>query len=86
MNKEIEALSEDIVKYYANKLGFNFETEAYFGSVDILYKQQYGISKEDFCRIANITFDNNKLEKILKNYKYNNNWKIIFLFYTLFKS
>ncbi len=70
---EIEALSEDIVKYYANKLGFNFEKEAYFGSVDILYKQQYGISKEDFCRIANITFDNNKLEKILKNYKYNNN-------------
>ena len=61
---EIEALSEDIVKYYANKLGFNFETEAYFGSVDILYKQQYGISKKDFCRIKNITFNNNELKKI----------------------
>ena len=33
---EIEALSEDIVKYYANKLGFNFEKEAFL-EVSIFY-------------------------------------------------
>ena len=64
---EIEALSEDIVKYYTEKLGFNFEKDAYFGSVDVLYVNKYGISKEDFCRIENITFNNNELKSKLEN-------------------
>lgn len=64
---EIEALSEDIVKYYTEKLGFNFEKDAYFGSVDVLYANKYKISKEDFCRIENITFNNNELKSKLEN-------------------
>lgn len=66
---EIEALDEEIVKYYAEKLGFNFEKDAYFGSTDVLYKEQYGIDKETFCRIKNITFNDFELKKILNSSK-----------------
>lgn len=64
---EIEALSEDIVKYCAEKLGFNFEKDAYFGSVDVLYEIQYKISKEDFCKIEKIIFNDNQLKSKLEN-------------------
>lgn len=63
---EIEALEEDIVRKYSELLGFNFDEEAYFGGVETLYNKQFGISKEDFCKIDKITFNDEKLKSILK--------------------
>lgn len=69
---EIEGKSEDIVKEYSNKLGFNFDKDAYFGGVDVLYKKAYNIDSEDFCKIPTITFNNedfhNQLLTYTKNY------------------
>lgn len=67
---EIEAKSEELVKKYAKLLDFDFEQEAYFGGVDILYNKQFNIPK----KIVNeelpiITFNNKDLEKKLNSYK-----------------
>lgn len=66
---EIEAKSEEIVKKYSKMLGFDFDHEAYFGSVDILYKQVYGIPTDKFIKIKKITFNNSDFERELDSYR-----------------
>ncbi|MDR3290284.1 MAG: CYTH domain-containing protein [Rickettsiales bacterium] len=66
---EIEAENEEIVKKYSKSLGFDFEKEAYFGGVDVLYAQQYGYPQEDINVIPIFTFDNEELKKELNKYK-----------------
>jgi len=63
---EIEAKHEEIVRQYSEKLGFDFDREAYFGSVDILYKEVYGISKESFINIKRITADDEEFKRELE--------------------
>lgn len=66
---EIEAKNEEIVKKYSSMLNFNFDKEAYFGSVDVLYKKQYSVPEEDFIKIRKIVFSNNDFYETLKKYK-----------------
>lgn len=42
---EIEGISEEAVRMVSDKLGFNYD-EAYFGAVDGLYAEKYGIDEE----------------------------------------
>ena len=64
---EIEAKSEDIVRKYSKLLNFDFNKEAFFGSVDVLYKKQFGISKEDFIKIPKVVFNDDSLFEQLNN-------------------
>ena len=66
---EIEAKNKDIVEKYSSLLGFNLEHDAYFGSVDVLYKKQFNIPKDIFVNIKTITFNNKEFEQILQRYK-----------------
>ncbi len=64
---EIEAQSENLVRKYTKIFDFNFENDAYFGGVAVLYNKIYNIDKEIVNKLPNITFDNIELEKFLKN-------------------
>lgn len=66
---EIEGLTEELVKKYSELLGFDFQKEAYFGSVDVLYEKVYNISRKEFCSLNKITFDNTNLKIILEQYR-----------------
>ncbi|MDD2840151.1 MAG: CYTH domain-containing protein [Rickettsiales bacterium] len=66
---EIEAKTEEIVKKYAKLLGFDFENEAYFGGVAVLYEKQYSIPMEIINNIPLFVFDDEELNKKLQNYK-----------------
>lgn len=65
---EIEAKSEELVKKYSLNLGLNY-FKSYFGSVDVLYKEIYGIPTEDFIKLKTVTFDNTELKMCLESYK-----------------
>lgn len=58
---EIEAKNVEIIKKYSKLLNFDFDKEAFFGSVDILYKEQFGIEKKDFVNIPRIVFNDRDL-------------------------
>ena len=60
---EIEAPSEELVKLFAKKFGFNFE-EGLIGGVDVVYKKVHNISSSVICKAPKITFDMS-LERIL---------------------
>lgn len=62
---EIEAKSVDTVKRYSQLLNFDFDKQAFFGSVDVLYKEQFGIEKQDFIKIPRIVFNDKILMDIL---------------------
>ena len=64
---EIEAKSEELVRKYSQVLGFNFDEDAYFGSVDVLYKKVYGVTREEFIKVKNITFEDENFKKFLEN-------------------
>ncbi|HSQ97639.1 MAG TPA: CYTH domain-containing protein [Rickettsiales bacterium] len=69
---EIEAKSVDIIKKYSETFKFNFSKDAFFGSVDVLYENQYKIPPKEFIKIPRITFNDMELKKILDLYKNNN--------------
>lgn len=54
---EIEAESEDIVREYTSKLGFNYE-DWVFGCVDELYLKERWIEKKILNSMKEITFEN----------------------------
>lgn len=62
---EIEAKSVDTVKKYSQLLNFDFDKQAFFGSVDVLYEKQFGIKKQDFIKIPRIVFNDKILMDIL---------------------
>lgn len=63
---EIEAKSVDVVKRYSQLLNFDFDKKAFFGGVDVLYKEQFGIERQDFIKIPRIVFDDKALINILR--------------------
>lgn len=63
---EIEAKSVDIVKRYSQLLNFDFDKQAFFGSVDVLYEKQFGIKKQDFIKIPKTVFNDKALIDILR--------------------
>lgn len=65
---EIEAKNEETVRKYSSKLGLDFDKDAHFGGVDILYSIQYRIPHRDFVEIDRITFGNEGLKKTLESY------------------
>lgn len=66
---EIEAKSTEIIRKYSELLGFDLSIDAFFGSVDVLYKKQYKIPTEEFVRIPRITFGYTRLSDVLASYK-----------------
>lgn len=54
---EIEGANEKIVREISNELDFNFE-KAVFGSIDLVYEKELGISAETIIRLPEITFSN----------------------------
>ncbi len=56
---EIEGDSIDHVKQLIQKLHLDFK-DAIFGSIDMLYKDKYGISLHDFNNIKHLSFDTAK--------------------------
>lgn len=66
---EIEARNEEIVKKYAKLLNFDFDKEAFFGGVAVLYEKQYSIPQNVVNNIPLIKFDDNELQNMLNNYK-----------------
>lgn len=66
---EIEAKNEEIVKKYAKLLNFDFEKEAYFGAVGVLYEKQYSIPEKIINNLPLFIFNDEELSKKLQNYK-----------------
>src|SRR3989339_85835 len=54
---EIESEHENIVQKVSNELGFDF-TKAVFGSIDMIYEKELGISAEMIINLPEITFAN----------------------------
>lgn len=54
---EIEAATEEEVRKVSNELGFDFE-KAVFGSIDLVYEKELGISADTIIRLPEITFAN----------------------------
>ena len=54
---EIEGIDEKTVRKVSSELGFNFE-KAIFGSIDLVYEKEIGISAETIIRLPEITFAN----------------------------
>ena len=54
---EIEGANETIVQEISSELGFNFK-EAVFGSIDLVYEKELGISAETIISLPEITFAN----------------------------
>lgn len=73
---EIEAKNIGIIRRYSEFLGFDLSRDAFFGSVDILYRKQYGIPTEEFVKIPKIVFDDKNLLEILNLYK-NDSFKVV---------
>src|SRR3989338_5421927 len=55
--QEIEGIDEKTVRKVSSELGFNFE-KAIFGSIDLVYEKEIGISAETIIRLPEITFAN----------------------------
>ena len=66
---EIEARNKEIVKKYAKLLNFDFDNEAFFGGVAVLYEKQYSIPQKITNNIPLIKFNDDKLQEMLNNYK-----------------
>lgn len=62
---EIEAKNIEIIRRYSKLLGFDLSKNAFFGSVDILYREQYRIPIEEFLKIPKIVFNDRNLLEIL---------------------
>ena len=62
---EIEARNEEIVKKYAKLLNFDFDKEAFFGGVVVLYEKQYSIPQKITNNIPLIQFNDNELKELL---------------------
>lgn len=54
---EVEGVNENVVKDISNELGFDFE-KAVFGSIDVVYEKELGISAKTIIRLPMITFEN----------------------------
>lgn len=54
---EIEGANEELVKKASNDLDFNFE-KAVFGSIDLVYEKEIGISAKKIIALPEITFEN----------------------------
>ena len=54
---EIEGANQNIVREISDELGFNFE-EAIFGSIDLVYEKELGISAQTIIKLPEITFAN----------------------------
>lgn len=66
---EIEADNEEIIKKYAKLLNFDFEKEAYFGAVGVLYEKQYSIPEKIINALPLFLFDDEELKTKLESYK-----------------
>lgn len=71
---KIEARNEKIVKKYTKLLNFDFDKEAFFGGVAVLYEKQYSIPQKIVNNIPLIKFGDDELEKMLNSYKNNINF------------
>lgn len=54
---EIEGENEEIVREISGELGFDFK-EAVFGSIDLVYEKELGISADTIIHLPEITFAN----------------------------
>ena len=54
---EVEAETEEVVRKISEELSFNFD-EAVFGSIDIVYEKELGISAATIIKLPEITFAN----------------------------
>ncbi|MFA5777988.1 MAG: CYTH domain-containing protein [Candidatus Paceibacterota bacterium] len=54
---EIEGENEDIVKKVSEELGFDFD-KAVFGSIDLVYEKELGVSAKTIINLPEITFTN----------------------------
>lgn len=54
---EIEGQTEEIVRNISEKLNFDFK-EAVFGSIDLVYEKELGISAKEIISLPEITFKN----------------------------
>lgn len=54
---EIEGKSEDLVRKYSEKLGFDFE-RGFFGGTEVVYESELGIEQKILVKLPQITFDN----------------------------
>jgi adenylate cyclase, class 2 len=54
---EVEGKNERVVKEISKELGFDFE-KAIFGSIDLVYEKELGISSQTIIRLPEITFAN----------------------------
>jgi len=61
---EIEGANEEIVKKTSQDLDFDFK-QAVFGSIDIVYEKELGISREKIINLPKITFANPPKKDIL---------------------
>jgi len=68
---EIEADNKKIVEKYSKFLGFNMQMNAFFGTVNVLYKEQYNIPNEELIKIPKIVFDDFDLLRDLNKFKEN---------------
>lgn len=66
---EIEAESEEIVRKYSKLLNFDFEKDASFGGVAILYNKAFGIPQKEVNDAPIVTFEEKSFEKLLNSYK-----------------
>ena len=71
---KIEARNEEIVKKYAKLLNFDFDNEAFFGGVAVLYEKQYSVPQMVVNNISLIQFNDNELKEMLNSYKNNINF------------
>lgn len=54
---EIEGPTEEMVRDVSKELNFDFE-QAVFGSIDLVYEKELGISSATIIKLPEITFDN----------------------------
>ena len=67
---EIESKTKENVEKYSKILGFDLN-KAFFGGVEVLYKNQYKIPKIEFLKIDKIVFNDYNLLNKLDKYKIN---------------
>ena len=67
---EIESKTKESVEKYSKILGFDLN-KAFFGGVEVLYKNQYKIPKIEFLKIDKIIFNDYNLLNKLDKYKIN---------------
>lgn len=62
---KIEARNKEIVRRYTKLLNFDFDKEAFFGGVAVLYEKQYSVPQMVVNNISLIQFNDNELKEML---------------------